>query len=522
MAFLRPVRAALAALCLAQAAIGGVPAHAETISNVAQAQWSRDGSAFRTDSNRVDIHVAPQVASIETFAPSPSGAETLQFKTSLCGESGLTQKSASGAEPLNARVDRANTLQLGNMLYFTIAASAANADPQGLDRLPVVIVTTQGDREEITVLETAANSGEFAGAMRTASQPWLPVRSDCRLSVTKGDKVSIEVSADGQAEPLASATVDVLADPYGMVFDSEDGRPVSGARVTLIDDRSGEPAKVLADDGITAWPSSVVTGEPVTDGAGRTHAMSPGEYRFPLTRLGTYRIAVAPPEPYSAPSRVDRAALAQLHRPDGKSYTITPGSFGQAFSLADTGPVRLDVPVDRPPVSVAISKVASRAKASPGDAILYTVTLRNPDQGGVRRNVLLTDKPSQWLRLDRRSIRIDGASALDRLGSGADGQSIEIAIGDIAPGATRQVTYVMTLRADAPPRTCRKSCHRQGRARGGSHGRGDDRNRTGSAGEQHDADWTGNGGRLQLCGPGQGHPGRSPGNGGRQLRNHRR
>lgn len=451
MALLRPIRAALAALCLAQAAFGGSPAHAETISNIARAQWSRDGSAHQADSNRVDIRVVPQAASIETFAASPLGSATLRYTKSLCGESSSPQKPLAVVEPLTARVDQASSLQLGDVLYFTIAAEAANSDPRGLDRLPVVIVTAQGDQEEITVLETGVNSGEFTGSMPTSSQPWRPVHGDCRLSVAKGDKVSIEVVPDGLAAPLASATIDMLADPYGLTFDSEDGHPVSGVRVTLIDERSGAPAEVLADDGVTSWPSSMTSGEPVTDGAGRTYAMSPGEYRFPLARLGTYRLVIEPPAPYSAPSTADQGALSQLRRPDGKSLTILPGSFGQTFGLVDTTPIRVDVPLDRPPVSVTISKLASRAKASPGDAILYTVSLSNPDPGSVRRSVVLTDKPSRWFRLDPKSVRIDGSPASGQFRQGPDGQAIEIPVGDIAPGATRQVTYVMTLRADAPP-----------------------------------------------------------------------
>lgn len=451
MDLLRPFRAALATLCLTQAAIGGLPARAETISNVAQAHWSREGVSYHINSNQVDLKVEHQVASIETFAASPGGAATLQFTGLLCGGGSGAQTSLDVAEPLTARVDRADVLQVGDTLYFKIAAAAANSDAKRLDLLPVVIATAQGDREEITVVETAANSGEFAGAMQTSSQPWQPVRNDCRLSVAKGDKVSVEVANESQTAPLASVTIDMLADPYGMVFESADGRPVSGARVTLIDERTGAPAEVFADDGVTPWPASVISGQQVTDGAGRNYAMTPGEFRFPLARLGTYRISVEPPEPYTAPSGAVPETLRQLRRPDGKAFTITQGSFGQPFSLKDKSAIRVDLPVDRPLAAVKISKQASRAKASPGDAVLYSVTLRNQDPVLIRRNVLLTDTPSQWLGLDSRSIRIDGASAAQHVRYGADGHSFEIAIGDIGPGASRQVTYVMTVRADAPP-----------------------------------------------------------------------
>ena len=138
-------------------------------------------------------------------------------------------------------------------------------------------------------------------------------------------------------------------------------------------------------------------------------------------------------------------------RPDGKPLLIVDGSFGSAFALSSPAPVRIDVPIDRPGLAVALSKTASRARAVPGDAVFYTIAATNADGQRVKRAVSLVDTPSRWLRLRKDSIRIDGTASPAAVQLTADGSQLTIALGDIAPGATRTVVYAMSVRADAPP-----------------------------------------------------------------------
>ena len=93
------------------------------------------------------------------------------------------------------------------------------------------------------------------------------------------------------------------------------------------------------------------------------------EYRFPLAPFGQYRLVIEPVAPYTAPSTATRAQLAGLTRPDGQPLLIVDASFGGAFALASPSPVRVDVPIDRPGLTVALSKTVSRARAVPGDAV---------------------------------------------------------------------------------------------------------------------------------------------------------
>lgn len=423
---------------------------AQTITNIAGASWSEQGRDFSVRSNPVAIELAPVGGgTIDTFVPKGNGGQQLAFNPSRCGGATVTVPGGLDGNTVVASLEQSTTLKNGTTLFFRLVAPAANTNPNAIDSVTATLTTASGDREQLQVFETASNSGVFIGAIPTAAIPPSPVQGDCRLSVSPGDTISIECVKTGNTNVLATAQVEVLADPFGLVFDSEDGRPVDGARVSLVDAATGAPARVFADDGVTPWPSSVISGQPITDGAGNVWPMLPGEYRFPLAPLGQYRLVVAPPAPYSAPSATTLPQLAGLRRPDGGPLELSDASWGRAFALTSPTPVRVDIPVDAPPVSVALTKSVSRPMALPGDVVFYTVTARNPDIR-TKRAVTLVDTPSALLRLRADTVRLDGAAAPGAVRVSADGRVLTVVLGDVAPGAVRTVTYAMTVRADAP------------------------------------------------------------------------
>jgi len=467
--FLQRVAAALIVVLLplvmlwegasAQDSVGGVT---RTITNIAEASWQTNGRPARVASNEVRFDVNLPPARIRVFQATDNGGTAWDFRTPKCSASsgsGATGASASGdptsggSEPfmITSTVTPTTHLRAGRMLYFEVTASAANRDPATIDQLEVVITTSTGDREQLTIFETAVNSGVFAGRIETSRMPPLPVIEDCRLSLINGASIDIAAMVPGTGTVMVRTEVEALADPFGIVFDSETGEPVNDARVTLIDDATGAPAMVFADDGVTPWPSTVFSGQAIVDGAGRSTPMQPGEYLFPLTALGRYRLAIEPPAPYSAPSRANPADLARLTRPDGGSYTIVDASFGGTLMLVDTTPVEVDIPLDRPSLDLALTKTASRPSAAPGDVVFYVLQARNLDEGRPKRNVTITDIPSRWLRLRRDSVRINGSAQPDAVTIAPDGRSLTIALGDLAGGESARVTYAMSVRPDAPP-----------------------------------------------------------------------
>lgn len=420
-----------------------------TITNTAHARWSQGDTDVTADSNVVSFEVVRENPKISVL-PLPAGGQTLIIDSGHCAGNALPGAAidAAGADPADQAT--ISSITVGQPVAFRLVLARAALDPGRIDTVVVKITSASGDQEEMTVTETAADSGVFYGAIPTSAIPPQPRDGDCRLSVSDGDKVTVSYNGSSGDGSVIKTDVDVLADPYGLVFDSEDAAPIDGARVTLINAATGEPARVFADDGVTPWPSTVITGSVVTDGAGRTYQMPQGEYRFPLAALGTYRLAVVPPDPYTAPSALTPKNFVGLTRPDGGELVILPASYGENLALSSLAPVRVDIPVDRPPVAVTLSKVASRQVAQPGDAVFYTVTVRNTDPGRAKRGVVLTDRPSASLRLRAGTIRLDGAKApKDIVTVAPDGRTLTIAIGTIEAGATRTLTYAMTVRPEA-------------------------------------------------------------------------
>lgn len=430
---------------------GAAPSAQETITNTATAKWTDRGQVVSAASNTVSFAVQAMPVTLQTLRYLPDGSNTFTLSMPSCGQRSMTASGKKTTISLNGTLLPADSFRIGELLYARITAPAANLSPTVIDRIQIKTSSSSGDEELITVAETGIDTGEFLAAIATSAIPPSPIQRDCQLSVHSGDTITIEI-ADSliqlDARPVGS--VQILADPYGLVFDSIDGAPVDGATITLVDEATGQPASVFADDGITAWPSTVVTGQAVTDAAGTIHPMPAGEYRFPLAPLGRYRLRVAPPGTYSAPSTIPLETLRALRRPEGNPVELSDASFGGVIALASPNPVRVDIPVDAASAPVDVSKSASREIVNPGDPVIFTVLASNPNAKRPLFNVALKDIPSRWLRFVPKSVRVDGRTVANAVTFAADGREMRIMLGRIDPGQTVRVTYAMTARSDAP------------------------------------------------------------------------
>lgn len=445
------VQTALAWLSAAVLAIAlcASPALTRTISNTAQATWARGQNVYSVLSNTVVIETAPALARIEALTASADGQE-VNFPSPRCGAAG-NAPDVTASQLVQARLAPASNVRAGEMLYFRIIAPEANSDPLVIDRVIASLQSPAGDREELVTFETAVNSGEFVGFVRTSSLRSQPIAGNCELTTEPDTIIQIRALPQIGAAAIGTSQIEVLAPSYGVVFDSENGTPVGAARVTLIDAATGFPAKVLAEDGVTAWPSTVISGEPVTDGAGKTYRVNPGEYRFPLVAPGRYRLLIEPPPQFSAPSRATAEQLGRLRRPDGLALVLTPASSGGEFTIEEPSSLRADIPLDPSVLPLSLTKVASRRDALPGDAVVYSITLRNNDPAYEMRDVVVTDKASSALRLKADSVLVDGKAATGAAALAADGTGFALRIGKLLPGESRTITYVMTVRANASP-----------------------------------------------------------------------
>ncbi|OYX96509.1 MAG: hypothetical protein B7X90_03090 [Novosphingobium sp. 17-62-19] len=423
----------------------------ETITNTATANWTDRGQAVTATSNTVSFPVEVAIAQLQTLRYVPDGSSTITLATPTCGEGSMMLSGNRAAITLSGSLQPSDSFRIGELLYVRITAPSANRSATEIDHLQIKTVTSSGDEELMTIAETGANTGEFLAAIATTAIPPSPTRRDCQLSVHDGDSITVEI-ADSTiplgTQPVSS--VQVLADPYGLVFDSADGTPIDGVTITLIDDATGQPAQVFADDGFTGWPSTVVTGQAVTDASGTVHPMPVGEYRFPLAALGRYRLRVVPPGGFVVPSTVPLENLRAIVRPEGDLVELSDASFGGVVTLDSPNPVRVDIPMDSPSVAASVTKVASREVINPGDPVIFTVLASNPNAKRALFNVSLKDTPSRWLRFVPKSVRVNGQSAEAAVQFADDGRLMTIALGRIAAGETAKITYAMTARPDAP------------------------------------------------------------------------
>lgn len=445
----------LAALAIALPIPG--PVRAETITNVAKASWTVGQQDYSLSSNAVTFTVAnPPVTDatrLEVLTPLPGAPRLVQLGGSYCA--GLTASpglSANASAPLlSVPVATSSTIAAGHRLVLRVLSGVGNANPTQTDSLRIEVTTPEGDRETVTALETGVNTGEFLAALDTYPAATVAA-GDCRLALVGQEVVALRVMDSRSQTVLTASTVAALADPFGLVFDTLDGTPVSGVRVSMVDARTGAPASVFAPDGVTPYPATMVTGRDVTDAAGQRYAMGPGQYLFPLAPLGEYRLIVEPPAPYTAPSAATPAQLEHLRDTLGRPLELSAASYGGTFALASLDPVRVDIPLDAPGGTLGLAKTASRERVQAGDAVIFQLRLDNRDSLRPSRAIQLADFAPAALRLVPGSLRIDGQPAGDgAVQARADGRGFTLALAPLAPRAAVTVTYAMRVRPDAAP-----------------------------------------------------------------------
>ena len=393
------------------------PQNFPVITNIAQAEWDVGPQRMTRPSNRVDIQVQPPVNTppeITIFHfDDPPGAEQFPIPGTICRGSGGSVPVELGGVFAGTSTNPAtamptDSIRAGEPLIVSILAPNRNLSATAVDSFDIVLTTPAGDREVINIVETGVNSGRFVGMINTAAIPPTPVQGDCVLSVRPGDTLDIGID-EISGNPLGTVEIGILIDPFGETFDSGDGTPVSGTVVTLIDVATGQPADVFGDDGVSVFPSTVISGGTVTDSGGTVYNFPDGFYRFPFARPGQYRLRIEPPDPYTAPSVATPAQLAQFRRTDGLPFTIVDGSYGGIIVLDDPAPVRVDVPLDRPGAPLILSKSASNAIVVPGDALQYRIDVRNADAVRNTGEITIQDELPAAMRLKVDTVRYNGA-----------------------------------------------------------------------------------------------------------------
>jgi uncharacterized repeat protein (TIGR01451 family) len=325
----------------------------------------------------------------------------------------------------------------GEAVFVDLVDADRNRDASAVDSVELTISALGGDRETLVLAETDIDSGRFVGYVQTRAGG--AAVGDCVLDVQRdGELTASYVDALDSSD---AATADALVDPFGIVFDSQTGQPVDGARVRLVGAGSGAAATVLGDDGVSSFPAELITGQSVTDAGGTAYSLPAGVFRFPLVAAGDYRLVVEPPAGYRGPSTVPEARLQTL---PGAPFALSPASFGNPIAIAGEIPQAIDIPLDPESSSLFLDKRTGLDVAAIGDFVPYTVTVRNATAGAPLTNVVVTDSLPPGLRYQAGSARLDATVPLEPEIS-ADGSTLTFHLPDLAAQRSATVRYVAVV-----------------------------------------------------------------------------
>ncbi len=359
----------------------------------------------------------------------------------------LNIQSSQNVNAANAPILQTGSFRAGEPVVVYLQDGNRNNDPAARETIDLEVTASNGDREKLRLHETDINSAIFTAVIPSVATPPSPTANDCQLSVSQG--VELQARYVDSFFPTDIATATVLIDPFGIVFNSSNGEPVSGVRITIIDVLTGLPAIVYGDDRVSLYPSSMTTGQNVTDSNGNVYTFGPGAFRFPYLAPGQYRFAITAPADFIVPSTVDATTLRTLRNPAGGTYEITTGSFADTFALTSVEPVRIDVPIDPAPGTLVLQKQASVTIASAGDFIQYRLTLQNRNRSAGVRNAIITDTLPAGLRYHKGSLRIENQPAAEPLQS-RNGRILSIPLATLAANATANISYVLQVVSSAP------------------------------------------------------------------------
>ncbi|MEL7186105.1 MAG: OmpA family protein [Pseudomonadota bacterium] len=330
-----------------------------------------------------------------------------------------------------------STYNTGESAFMRLVDSDQNVDYLVIDFADVTVQSASGDTETIRLTETGPDTGVFAGYVPLGSG--APTSGDCVLQGTQNSSIQVNYTDPADNNDTASAAAQL--NPVQRVFESRTGTVVDGATVEIVNAVTGLPATVYGNDGVSQFPSAIVSGGTATDSSGTNYVFGTGEYRFPVVPDGDYRLVVTPPSAYTAPSS---AAISDLQNLPGAPYSLSPASFGTQFTKSGEITIAVDIPLDPLSSALFLQKRTLTTVAAPGDFVRYELSIENASGGGIATGVTIVDQLPSGVRFVPGSVTIDDAAAPDPVIS-PDLSTLEFAVPDIAVGGRVRIYYVVEI-----------------------------------------------------------------------------
>lgn len=463
---------AAVSLCLSAISVEAVEI-GEPIINTAQANFTFDGQALAANSNQLniikDVKRTDAILSTLQMRPNAANSNIDDINQSCINSTGQTfnrtefshpyGKAVTGVEsPLETYstddallAKESDSYRSGEPIFLQLIDADQNLHTQIIETVVVTVTANSGDEETVILYEESSNSSKFMGMLQTTTDATR--QNDCLLSTATNENVNFDYvdTADDSDTELATT----LVDPFGIVYDSLSGQPISSATVTLyrvLEDGSLEPATVFADDGMTPWPSTVTSGGEVIAGE-FVEQFPEGGFRFPLIAEGNYIIKVTSPELIDGASALPFSDAIEVN---GITYApLEDGSYELPFEVIIGPPIRLDIPKDSiiSPGNLTdlyIEKVATQEYAGIGDFVKYEIKVGNLNPLIQKEAVIVRDTLPQGMRLIESSLKFiepeDGEISAEIANNG---RVINVSVGDIAQESEIAFTYVTQIVANA-------------------------------------------------------------------------
>ncbi|MEP7069408.1 MAG: SdrD B-like domain-containing protein [Usitatibacter sp.] len=396
----------------------------------------RGWSAILQPGENLRILVDVRSPSVKSLAKAIVDSDVTTLVIMNAGSGALTVKDTTSVDDLDEPAAPQNAIRnftdsnyssptpwgvVGGQLFLRANAQACNASPDAVDTRTVVITGPNGEREEVTAVETGANTGIFA-------VPMLPIRSppvvtgNGILEGRANDVFTVDLQGCGRRID----TLVTLMEPVSVVFDSATNEPIAGARVTLVQASGGQCL------GNAATLSASATNPGVTG--------ADGGFAFPPAAGTDYCLAVVPPNGYRFASRVAWPLL-----PQGRNLNVSGltsgGSYGNPFHLAAGGLVVVDIPLDAVAQNgLFVQKDASRTVAEVGEFVDYTVRVKNGTSRALdRADVMLVDDLPAGFAYVPGTARRDALRIADP--TGGQGPRLTFNVGRLASDAQATLTY---------------------------------------------------------------------------------
>ena len=440
--------------CIGTAAAGTPPG--TVIANTASLTYVAPDNSIQTlHTNTVNTTVVgasrtPSSVIFMDYAPGSSVSSSQLAGPTFCStDGGTTFNPLANPSESGTALNVSNPLALapttiynqGDALFIQLTDHDQNVDPAVRDTVLVAVsVPVTHQTVTLKLTETGANSGVFVGYVPTSAT----ASSGCVLQAGANTQVQVNYADAFDSSDKSAATA--LVDPFDVVFDSTDGKRLDGAKLTLVDAVTGKPVQVLGKDGVSTYPSTIVSGSAVTDSSGAKYDVPQGGFLFPYVKPGNYRLEVVPPSGYHAPSVVSVNTLEQL---TGAPYTLPAASFGSKLDQAQSGILQLDVPVDPVSTRLLMQKTASQPQASIGDIIQFSLVVQNTSATLDAEGVTVQDLMPTGFRYVKDSAQIDGDKLADPV-IGPNGQQLSFGVDTVAHSAARTITYAVEITAAAP------------------------------------------------------------------------